>query len=1145
MALECILPKHVVYEWNENRMKNVLFVRRLDKGVTEQTKPANLPKKSTQSFRSKQRPPPKTRNEVSVQDVDGDASTGQFEANKHLVPVLEDSVVDFTDAFDLKDEEGWGNVPMNHVLGRFAQYRQLAQEKIAELEDITETTIAKTNRKVQTLKAQFHDHKSKWEKERDVLIKRADQAVNLHSLAEKDADAAMDQLETFILQQETLEKDEEERKKDIDTKLSRQASAETSPRVEPMVEIPNVDEEKLLTQTDDAKVAEREILREESKIIEQQNDNSEEAEKSHSPPTTNQTTPTPVTMEKTKMSRKKTKSEIEGRRSRRERSELVIALKSLVTEDIKLSALCTLIDKVIEEAEIVGVHPKSVFTALAETDIPLQRITSSKQSLISKKTLSKTPSLEDAPRVKSGTEIELEKDITVASTQKLQSELSDVKEEKSSTIEEKKEEILLSPLSDSENNSDDETSSSSSNSSSQPEEVDDDSESSSSSDSKEEELYSRSDSGEDGPANLEELRANSAKARAVLRQHHKSALSERRSRTEGRRSKSPGIPTEIRNNSVLSSAELDENGDMPLPDEGKVEVITFDVGTSPLAASFSKDRTETFISSHSVELAHIREEEEEENEEEREDIMDWKQPPLFEHPIVQEYLKTYDTVIGFKQAVSSHFYDKEMPSLGQQLDDNKVLVFDKTTTVQPQIESMRESIGTILGFVLKIIGELTMTDQDYPVSSIGFISRDQTRSLTTRDRTMPMTAPPNTAPNSTPSEQVRNSSSDFQDLKSQYDKLRKAHEEEIKRNETQQHHQTVVMMEMQDTITNLRRDLAVATKTQGRINSGRKEESPPLMFTRLDAEQNTRVLKRALNERRLSEESVRSAVEKMESYVSVPAMRLSQLVRKYIHHVRMKQVEDRIRTRSRSINDNVRVALQRMEAFQAVRSERWAYKMDNLSEERVKLAYDLMDTLDEIENAAGVFLIKPFFSYRPVAQTASTVNAPKAIRHSQIEGRAKAWQTPAPTPASRQLQKKNTEESTRPASTGAIPIMSRLTVGTSAESNYWSPQAAVHKVGSFSDNLINTPRLLELDMNKMIYGHNEVAGSGSIRNYISVARSGQKYVPGETNHPATPPTTEKLTTPLPPISGATKSPPVPPKSPLGSSIYTGTTPVGQ
>lgn len=86
-------------------------------------------------------------------------------------------------------------------------------------------------------------------------------------------------------------------------------------------------------------------------------------------------------MEKTKISKKKTRSDIDGRKSRRERSELVIALQKIVTEDIKLSAMCALIDKVIDEAEFVGVNPKTVFTALAETNIQARRMTSSKVRL--------------------------------------------------------------------------------------------------------------------------------------------------------------------------------------------------------------------------------------------------------------------------------------------------------------------------------------------------------------------------------------------------------------------------------------------------------------------------------------------------------------------------------------------------------------------------------------------------------------------------------------------------------------------------------------------------------------------------------------------------------------------------------------------
>lgn len=45
------------------------------------------------------------------------------------------------------------------------------------------------------------------------------------------------------------------------------------------------------------------------------------------------------------------------------------------------------------------------------------------------------------------------------------------------------------------------------------------------------------------------------------------------------------------------------------------------------------------------------------------------------------------------------------------MDDNKIFEFDKSTTVQPQIENMRENIETILGCTMKIIGELTATDR--------------------------------------------------------------------------------------------------------------------------------------------------------------------------------------------------------------------------------------------------------------------------------------------------------------------------------------------------------------------------------------------------------------------------------------------------
>ena len=62
------------------------------------------------------------------------------------------------------------------------------------------------------------------------------------------------------------------------------------------------------------------------------------------------------------------------------------------------------------------------------------------------------------------------------------------------------------------------------------------------------------------------------------------------------------------------------------------------------------------------------------------------------------------------------------------------------------------------------------------------------------------------------------------------------------------------------------------------------------MFTRLDAERNGKILKRAVNERRLSEESFSVIMEHMDNYVGLPAKRLAHIVRRYSHHRSMKDI---------------------------------------------------------------------------------------------------------------------------------------------------------------------------------------------------------------------------------------------------------------
>ncbi|GFN98096.1 centrosome-associated protein cep250-like isoform x1 [Plakobranchus ocellatus] len=172
--------------------------------------------------------------EIAIQDEGGDHASATVDeksrtpatrvgrrSKSNLAPVLES---DLDSAFDLFDDQAWAAVPKEETTGRFAQYRRLSTNRMQELEDQLNLVTAKTRRKVATLKAQFQEHKSKWEAERRVLIEQVDQSIKLQGDAEKEADAAMTQLEDFITEQERLEQEEEQQRSE-----ALQASASLTP----------------------------------------------------------------------------------------------------------------------------------------------------------------------------------------------------------------------------------------------------------------------------------------------------------------------------------------------------------------------------------------------------------------------------------------------------------------------------------------------------------------------------------------------------------------------------------------------------------------------------------------------------------------------------------------------------------------------------------------------------------------------------------------------------------------------------------------------------------------------------------------------------------------------------------------------------
>lgn len=127
------------------------------------------------------------------------------------VPVettVDHSVLETLEVFDLSDNEAWAGLPSEQIPERFIQYRWLTTKKLKELDEQLKLMTLRTQRKVESLKSQFQEHKIKWEEERDLLKQQVVQLKGLQVAAEKEADAVMTQLEDFINEQEKMVSDE-------------------------------------------------------------------------------------------------------------------------------------------------------------------------------------------------------------------------------------------------------------------------------------------------------------------------------------------------------------------------------------------------------------------------------------------------------------------------------------------------------------------------------------------------------------------------------------------------------------------------------------------------------------------------------------------------------------------------------------------------------------------------------------------------------------------------------------------------------------------------------------------------------------------------------------------------------------------------
>ncbi|XP_077869991.1 uncharacterized protein LOC102802324 [Saccoglossus kowalevskii] len=494
------------------------------------------------------------------------------------------------------------------------------------------------------------------------------------------------------------------------------------------------------------------------------------------------------------------------------------------------------------------------------------------------------------------------------------------------------------------------------------------------------------------------------------------------------------------------------------------------------------------------------------------------------HPVVQEYLKTYQTVTDFRDELVKILTEKELMSHAEQLQDTASNVeFDKDRTVHLQITEMSQDVHKILREISEILSSLINNEFDPRVSSLG--SRGMTNQTLTTQHSQPTMAADTQSVHREESNMSSMTELVVRDLQDALSKLKDEKKRDKKEYEEQLNHNAVVMMEMQDMITELQRELNAAAATSGRYGSNlpSREQDSAIMFTRLDWERNQRALKKGVASEKVQSEVYNNAVDAMEQYVDLPSQRLVHLVKKYTHHVQMKQIEEGVR-QSQNLDDDVFNLLDKMEALQNTRAQRWNDRMDEMGEERLRLAHILMDTLSMIEEESGIFLIKPIYSWKGkgylskyTGKLSNNYRPPKMISRTMTPLREGTPMNtvPAPTPASIHASKSTQRPSTRQLGGGdgpgeydevEVPMQGMGMMSGQSSEPMWamtSSQVDPATSNKIAANMLTTPRLLELDVNRMLIGQNTIsanikpsysddrlvnASNTNLRSYMTIAR---------------------------------------------------------
>ncbi|CAF0706283.1 unnamed protein product [Brachionus calyciflorus] len=499
---------------------------------------------------------------------------------------------------------------------------------------------------------------------------------------------------------------------------------------------------------------------------------------------------------------------------------------------------------------------------------------------------------------------------------------------------------------------------------------------------------------------------------------------------------------------------------------------------------------------------------------------------IISHPIVLEYIKTYDIVVNFKNLILKHV--PESPDqkgiffkILERLNTLKTIEYDQEMTITPQIINMTSNVDTILNEIKLIFSDLidevvalkydllekekslvlkssrpntSLVKEDLELQKLETRLAQKEDQLNEREYELKQLE-------ADINQKIDKFKEEKEKMKEAYANLEAKYESETKKLKKQIEEHKIEIEEMTKKIQSMKThesSLILPPIKRKSLDSTKTDVFSYLnrvkiiIFTRLDASQNEKRLRNALVKGTITEFDYQNVKNLMESYVNLQENRLVELMKFYLNLKQIQSIKENIQNEDIV---NTEQFLENMQKLHEKKAIRYMEKVKKFKENRISLANQLTDALNDIEQQSGIFLVKPFCSYKGLDPNLHFMRLNKLTRSASAkkdDSRYSSNKIPNPNfPLFYQ----------RPAVTDPDLLVPKLLNQSNWNVNDSMVQKSINtkksiKSASEIGFILDTPKILEIDINRMMISQNHVASSvnsnekfsSSVRSYLAFNR---------------------------------------------------------